>query len=201
MSLSNAFLFYGPDVSNNSTFRVVLRQSSCVQLTPVELLRPPAHVRNILEMHDPFVMDVSGHSFAQIRHLHGLLESAGYQTYMYVQGHAKGSISESRIRDLTTQGLLQLGIPRCLALESFHPATQMVRHMNMVLREEGPTVPVPNTKSPAGKVPTEVDRLKAQQKQDTIMTKQRQTVELLQAKQRELAKKSREDMNKISSGA
>lgn len=201
MSLSHAFLFYGPEVNTTRTFDVARRQVPCDHLTPLELMRPTTRVSNILEMQDPFLMDVSGHSFAQIQHLCRLCESAGYKTHMYIQGHGTRSISESRIRDLATQGLLQAGIRRCRVLESFHPAAQMVRYIASVLNEEGPTVPIPATKTDTSKVPSEVDRLKAKQAQDTVMTKQRQAMELLQAKQRELAKKSREDMNKISSGA
>lgn len=50
------------------------------------------------------------------------------------------------------------------------------------------------------KEPTEVDRMKNQQKSELVLTKQRQSNELLQAKRRELDKKSREDMAKISNG-
>jgi hypothetical protein len=50
------------------------------------------------------------------------------------------------------------------------------------------------------KTPTEVDHLKANQKQQEIMLKSRQAQELLQAKQRELSKKTRDDMNKIKTG-
>ena len=50
------------------------------------------------------------------------------------------------------------------------------------------------------KQPTEVDRLKTQQKQETILTKARQARELAAAKQRELQKKAREDQRKITAG-
>jgi hypothetical protein len=62
------------------------------------------------------------------------------------------------------------------------------------LREEGEPKPA------ALKTPTEVDHLKATQKQQEIALKSRQAQEILAAKQRELAKKTRDTMNKIKTG-
>lgn len=202
MRTPNAFLFYVPGVNAAPLFESMTHQAGCVTLTPAEVLRPSLRVRNILEMRDPIVVNVTHHSFAQIRHLHGMLEQAGYQPQVCLRAASAGRLSESQIRDLTTEGLLQEGFPRSVVrLESARPATQLVQHVVKTLSEEGSTLPIPVAKSAAPKVPTEVDRLKAQQQQDIVMTKQRQALELLQAKQRELSKKSREDMNKISSGA
>jgi nicotinic acid mononucleotide adenylyltransferase len=48
------------------------------------------------------------------------------------------------------------------------------------------------------KVPTEVDRMKLQQKSELLQTKARQSNDILQAKKRELENKSREDMVKLA---
>jgi hypothetical protein len=72
----------------------------------------------------------------------------------------------------------------------------LLRFADFVILHEADTSRPPG----APKQPTEVDRLKDTQKQQLILTKARQANELLQAKQRELAKKSRDDMNKIKTG-
>jgi hypothetical protein len=183
-----AFLLYGiaPAIVESLSLQV-----ACDELRADDVLRLSALTRNIMEMRDPFIVDVSKKSYVEIKHIHGLAERAGYAPTIYLRGRTTGPMSESWIKSAMTSGLIQRGLARdAVVVES---VDQLFMEMKGMLREA-------ETKTVEVKTPSEVDRLKDQQKQQLVLTKQRQAQELLQAKQRELAKKSREDMNKIKSG-
>jgi hypothetical protein len=171
----------------------VLRTIPRPVVSPQDLLQVTTRTRNIFEMRDTFVVDVSGCSTVDIQTMHSLLESVGYETTIYLSGEQlRGPVTEARVTQLSTRGtLLQSRALRTVMLER---SKDVIEHLKTMLREE------PGKMGPP-KVPTEVDRLKAKQKQDLVLQKERDAQALLQARQRELAKKSREDINKISTGA
>jgi len=185
-----AFLLYGiaPAVVESISLQV-----PCDQLHADDVLRQSALTRNIMEMRDPFIVDVSKQSYVDIKHIHGLAERAGYAPTIYLRGRTTGPMNEAWIKSAMTSGLIQQGLARDVVVLEAISVEQLYAALKEMLREA-------ETKTAQVKTPSEVDRLKDQQKQQMVLTKQRQAQELLQAKQRELAKKSREDMNKIKSG-
>lgn len=182
----SAFLLYGFSPTVVEALQVRLPVD---KITTQELRTPSARVRNIMEMCDPFVMDVSDQGYVDVQQTRRLVEQAGYAPTIYICGRMTGPITESWISRMTTSGLIRQGMMREAVVLDTQEA--VFSHVTRQLQEA-------DAKPGGLKTPTEVDRLKDTQKQQIILTKQRQAQELLQAKQRELAKKSREDMNKIT---
>jgi len=166
----------------------------CASLVLREVLQMSPRVQNLIEMCDPFVVDTQDHAFADIKRAHAVIEAAGYAPIVYARLPGNVPMTESTLWEATTRGLVQQELARSVVL--VRRLAEAVARINTVLVNEVNTARPPG----APKVPTEVDRLKDTQKQQLVLTKQRQAQELLQAKQRELAKKSRDDMNKIKTG-
>lgn len=181
----DAFLLYGYSQEQAEHLGVRVGVTS---LAADEFERMTPLSRNVMEMSDPFMINMTGLSFSAIKRLHRLVESLGYAPTVCVYGRGSQPMTESRIEQNATSGLIQAELARdVVVLES---EQKTFAYMASLLREaEGPATP---------KQPSEVDKLKDTQKQQTLLMKQRQAQDLLQAKQRELQKKSREDMNKIS---
>jgi hypothetical protein len=134
------------------------------------------------EQQQPFFVDVSGHSYDAVRLAKTQLEDFGYKTHIYVMEAAMPCVlDEGSLNRLTTYGML-----RKLNAVTVHEARQIVALME--------------AEAPKPKEPTEVDRLKVDQKRQSLQMKTRQNDDLLQAKERELEKKSREDSEKIENG-
>jgi hypothetical protein len=184
----NAFLLYGfsPTVVEGLQTRLPVDT-----VMTQELQGSSARVRNIMEMCDPMMVDVTDQGYADILHIRNFVEQVGYAPTIYICGHMAGPITESWIGRMTTSGLIRKGMMREAVVLDSHEA--VLTHATRQLKEA-------DAKPGGLKTPSEVDRLKDTQKQQIVLTKQRQAQELLQAKQRELAKKSREDMNKITTG-
>jgi hypothetical protein len=193
-SRQRVFLLYGPPVAGLSA--AVREYTTMPELTSEDVVRNTPRYLRLLESKLPFAIDVSQMSFVPIFHLVQGLRTDGIQpvAYIYETEKIPGIVlSEHQVRRMTTVGLIRrtlkesaVGIPT---------RRQMIRHMTSVMeaqQEQGA--------QSGPKVPSEVDRMKATQKQQEIMLKQRQSSELLGAKQRELAKKTRDDMNKIKTG-
>lgn len=134
--------------------------------------------------------DVSGMSYVEIRQLHRLLEQKGYKPTIYVkEAPLPRMVTESWVKQQATYGLLRSGsVASAIVTLGKYGILEMVTHVESVLEAE--------TTTP--KQPTEVDRLKTQQKQEILSTQERQNSQLLQAKQRELQKKSREQQQKLA---
>jgi hypothetical protein len=183
-----AFLLYGPAAAELA--EAVLEHTTMQALTPRDiLLNSPRYVK-LLSSKLPFAIDVRNESYVTIQHLHGLLESAEIVPTVYVYQKRARIMSEDNVHRMTTVGLLKRGLARDI-VEVVTPG-MMIQSMIALMEADRTEVGL--------KTPSEVDRMKANQKQQQIMLKTRQAQELLQAKQRELAKKTRDDMNKIKTG-
>lgn len=143
------------------------------------------------------VYDVTGQSYASIASAHRRLERAGYQVTLYVRNDA-APLTEAVVQGLLTFGLITEGLARdvveVMYKSDIRAAIGVLEHARKKLMEAESAAP----QEP--KEPSEVDRLKNQQQQQLILTKERQAQELLAAKQRELQKKSRESQEKIVNG-
>lgn len=185
-----AFLLYGPATAGLA--EAVQEHTTMPELTPRDiLLTSPRYVR-LLSSKLPFAIDVRNESYVTIQRLHGLLESAEIVPTVYLYQRRARIMSEDNVLNMTTSGLLRRGLARDVIEVS--SAGHMIQSMIDIMEAE-------TQKTAVGlKPPSEVDRIKANQKQQEIMLKTRQAQELLQAKQRELARKTRDDMNKIKTG-
>jgi nicotinic acid mononucleotide adenylyltransferase len=142
------------------------------------------------------VTNMTGRSFGDVCLRHRLLESQGYQVRLYVRSrHARTRPLSESLNNLSILGGLRKELARDLVevvhkddAEAAFDVRVHARKLNEALSVEPP------------KEPTEVDRLKVQQKQQLVATKQRQNDELFQAQERELQKKTREDAEKIATG-
>lgn len=182
--VQHAFLLYGPPA-----MRTLVEDATTLQcLLPQEVCASRKYLR-LQESKLPFVVDVSASSYVDIAHLHGVLARTGIQPTIYLYKQP-AIVSEDRVKQMTTIGLLRKGLGKHIVEVTTRGV--MLAHMMSVVEAE---------ETPQAKVPTEVDRLSASQKQQALQLKQRQSQELLAAKQRELAKKTRDDMNKIESGS
>ena len=163
------------------------------EVTPRDVLLGTPAYRALLDSKRPFAVNVSEESYVTIRHIHGLIERAGVAPVVCVHTRRARVVSEDRVQRMTTLGLIKRGLARDIV--EVATAGHMIKRMVQILEAEG------GTKTEVGnKPPSEVDRIKATQKQQEISLKSRQAQEILQAKQRELAKKTRDDMNKIKTG-
>lgn len=183
-----AFLLYGPATAGLA--EAVQEHTTMLTVTPRDiLLNSPRYVR-LMSSKLPFAIDVRNESYLTIQRVHGLLESAEIVPTVYIYDRRSRIMSEDNVEQLTTVGLLKRGLARDV-IEVATPG-RMIQSMIDIMEADRTEVGL--------KTPSEVDRLKANQKQQGIMLKSRQAQELLQAKQRELAKKTRDDMNKIKTG-
>lgn len=176
-------------VHGNPQLAEALSQTPIHRVHPVSFFARTPEVRSVMEMRDVFFSDVTQCSAADVRQMHRLLENAGYKIAIYLCPETRGPLSESAMRVMTTAVFVQEALAR--DAYTVQNARQMMAHMVELLEAAGDKP----------KEPTEVDRLKNNQKQQLLLVKQRQSQEMLQAKQRELQKKSREDMNKIRDGS
>lgn len=134
----------------------------------------------------------TGRSFSFIQQLHRIWEQKGYQVTIYVRNRTR-LMNESTVRGQATLGLILDRLARDVvdvAAPSDSEAVRLVREHARALVMEAEV-----------KQPSEVDRLKVQQKQQELALKTRQGQELLQAKQRELQAKARKSSQKIVNGA
>lgn len=185
-SKQHGFLLYGP----KTLAEAVNEFTTATELTPRDiLLNSPRYVK-LLSSKLPFAIDVTNESYVTIRHIHGLLESAAVVPTVFLYQGRERVMNEDRVKTMTTAGLLKQGLARDVV--EVASAGRMIQSMIDLFEAEKTEVGL--------KTPTEVDRIKATQKQQEISLKSRQAQELLQAKQRELAKKTRDDMNKIKTG-
>jgi nicotinic acid mononucleotide adenylyltransferase len=189
-STQHAFLLYGPPTA--SLAEAVRDVTTMPELTPRDILLRTQAFQSVLSSKLPFAVDVANESYVTIHHVHGILESSEIVPTVYVCPSRGRIITEGGIQHMTTSGLIKRGLARDTV--EVASAGHMIQHMIDVMEAE-----VRKTKV-GMQAPTEVDRLKADQKQQEIMLKQRQSQELLQAKMRELQKKTRDDMNKIKTG-
>lgn len=193
-SAQYGFLLYGPQVAGLS--EAVQEHTTMVALTPRDIsLQSPRFVKQ-LSSKLPFVIDVRNESYVAIKHLHSLLEAANITPLVYVHAGRGRVVSEDAVLHMTTAGLIKRGLTRDVV--EVATAGQMIQHMIGIMEAMGGEGK--GTTEVGLKTPSEVQRLQATQKQQDLMTKQRQAQELLAAKQRELAKKTRDSMNKIKTG-
>lgn len=182
------FLLYGPAMAGLA--EAVHEFTTMTRLTPRDVLFSSPAYRGMLSSKLPFAVNVTNESYVTIRHVHGILESAAIVPTIYVYGGGTRVVSEDSLHHMTTMGLVKRGLARDVV--EVQTRREMIRNMVGLMEADKTEVGV--------KAPTEVDHLKANQKQQEIMLKSRQAQELLQAKQRELSKKTRDDMNKIKTG-
>jgi hypothetical protein len=180
-----AFLLYGPATAGLA--EAVQEHTTMLTVTPRDILLNSPRYTKLLSSKLPFAIDVRNESFLTIQRVHGLLESAEIVPTVYVYDKHSRIMSEDSVNQLTTVGMLKRGLARDV-IEVVTPG-RMIQSMIDIMETDVRLKP-----------PSEVDRLKANQKQQEIMLKSRQAQELLQAKQRELAKRTRDDMNKIKTG-
>lgn len=193
-SSQRGFLLYGPQSAQLS--EAVTEYTTMRNLTPRDVTLHSPRFAKQLACKLPFAIDVRNESFVNIRHLHGLLESVGVTPTVYVYDRRGRVVSEDTVLRMTTSGLIKRGLARDVVCVL--TAEQMIEHMVGLMEAAGGEGK--GATEVGLKAPSEVDRLKATQKQQDLMTKQRQAQELLAAKQRELAKKTRDAMNKIKTG-
>jgi hypothetical protein len=140
-----------------------------------------------------YVRDISALNYTDIRVVHQLLEKRGYTPTIYVkEGALPTTVTESWLRVNSTYGMLRQSRDARdmnLIVLGKHGVMEMVAHAATLLEAEG---------AKPAKAPSEVDRLRTQQKQQDLLTKKRENDQLLQAKQRELSKKSREQYQKLT---
>ncbi len=150
-----------------------------------------ARTQKFIESHVPFVIDASGAGLSTLRNVQRVLESRGYATYFYVKEMAFPKVlTEAYLQQQAIYGTLRQDFADNLVVMT--PDTQlseMVEHVWTVLQEaEGGKV----------KTPTEVDQLKQKQKQEDMLTKRRQSDEVLAAQERELEKGADEKLAKMN---
>lgn len=182
-----AFLLYGPVVSGLA--EAVREHTTMQTVTPRDVLFDTAAYQRLLSSKLPFAVDARNESYLTIKRVHLKLESTGIVPTVYIHQRRQRLVSEDILGHMTTSGMLRIGLARDV-VEVATPGTMIRSMMNLLEADQAPKL----------KVPTEVDRLKANQKQQEIMMKTRQAQELLAAKQRELGRKTRDDMNKIKTG-
>ena len=187
-SRQRGFLMYG----SRTLAETVNELTTMKELTARDiLLNSPRYVK-LLESKLPFALMVTNESYVTIRHIHGLLESAKVTPTIFMGTPRTRVMNEDSVKIMTTQGLIKRGLARDVV--EVATAGVMLQHMIRLLEAD-------QQKTDVGlKAPSEVERIKATQKQQEISLKSRQAQEILQAKQRELAKKTRDDMNKIKTG-
>ena len=146
--------------------------------------------RRLMEHGVPFVVDASGARESAIVEMHRLFEERGYATYIYAKEMPlPRTLTESWVKQQATYGTLRTSFSRDLLVMSHDaPMTEMVDHAWKVLSEAEAGKP---------KEPSEVDRIKAQQKQSDLLTKKRQSDEVLAAQERELEKNADEKLAKM----
>lgn len=140
-----------------------------------------------------YVRDISALNYTDIRVLHQILEKQGYTPTIYAKEAAlPRHVTESWLRVNSTYGMLRQSRDARdmnLIVLGKHGVMEMVAHAVTMLEAAG-AKPV--------KGPSEVDRIRTQQKQQDLLTKKRENDQLLQAKQRELSNKSREQYQKLT---
>lgn len=137
------------------------------------------------------VLNCSRMSYADIKTVRRLAESHGWKTTTYVlEGALPVSLDESWIKNLSTYGLLRYDSKNVIVLRPHGIITEVITHIELMREAE--------EKQPdASKPPSEVDTVRAQQKQSDLFSKQRQGAELLAAQERELQDKAREAQQKL----
>jgi hypothetical protein len=183
---SPVFIMNGPLAT---FFRESLPQVTCPVVPIAEVTARSARVRNLLEMRDPFIVDAETASWPSVRQLVASLDTRQVRPVVYVKESVRLNEGHDWIRMRTRHGMMRVEVPCAVITESMR---DVYTHMRDTLVTEADMKP---------KQPSEADRLKVSQKQQEIELKQRQGREMLQAKSRELQKKSREDANKLASGA
>lgn len=180
--MGHAFLLYGMTLKAAETLRATMQRTNVPRVSVFN-----EQTDALMKTHQPFYVDVSGHSYATISTLRKDLRRAGYQTHMYVkEGALPTMLSEAWVEQMSVYGMIRVGLLSELVVLD---AKRSASHLLKLVREE---------LTPKPKAPTEVDRLKTQQKQQLIMLKTQQNNDLLQAQTRELEKKSREQQQKLS---
>lgn len=136
--------------------------------------------------------DVSELPYHDIGRVYRQLVSSGYQPTVLVSEETLPlTLTEDWVRSQTIFGQIQAQTEMPVYLVNVRRPSSFVRIVRMV--EDSGAMKTP-------KEPTEVDRLKVKQKQEVIMLKKQQADELLNAQERELEKKERDDMAKIENG-
>lgn len=180
MTQGQAFLLYGMTPRAAKSLREAMTHTGVPRLQAFNAQTMP-----LLEARQSFYIDLSGHSFGAMCELSRLLESMHYAQHIYVkEAPLPVQITESWLAQQTTYGLLRTKNPVILSPST--GARQLIEHVRTIL-EAGE----------APKEPTEVDQLRMQQKKSLLLTKTQQNNDMLQAKTRELEKKSRESQEKI----
>lgn len=178
-----AFLLYGMSSQTAKYLRETFLRFT--KVPRVQTLTPA-----LMEAGKPFFVDVSGHDSASIRQLRRTLQEANYRAYIYVfEAAMPRQLSESWIQQQATYGFIRQ-FANILIVEN-RGLKRLIEHVEAVLEAEEPKGPKP------AKEPTEVDRLRDSQKQELLMTKNRQNNDMLQAKMGELKKQSRETSEKL----
>lgn len=180
-----AFLLLGPPTAQLA--RAVTEHTTLTTLTPRDILLSSPRYTRLLESKLPFAIDMCAESTSGVQMVRGRLEDVDVVPTIYVYQGRQRMMSEDALQHLATLGTIRNAF-QGRVVDIATPG-HMIRHMNTTLAE------VTGAPKPP-KSSTEVERLQASQKQQTLMLKGRQAQELLQAKQRELARKSREDMMK-----
>jgi hypothetical protein len=133
--------------------------------------------------------DISEMTFMDISRLRRLLESRGYAPTIYVkEAPLPRTVSESWLKTSAVYGQMRR-MPNVITLSG---TREMVIHAETVFEE------VKHGNAPANREPSEADRLRISQKQQDLLAKRREGDEMLAAKERDLQKKSREQLDKLN---
>ncbi len=133
--------------------------------------------------------DISELTFMDIKRLTRLLEHRGYAPTIYVkEAPLPRTITETWVKTSAIYGQLRR-LPNTITLSG---TREMVIHAETVFEE------VKHGAAGAPKEPSEADRLRSSQKQGDVLAKRREGEEMLAAKERDLQKQSREQLDKLN---